>query len=128
MELTEVYPKTENTKNALKWTVRYLGRGTELCVLTIENGEYEYLFWESLFDVKLEGFDVKVNDLSKVDKLMEKLGLNMKERNNFVVYWLKEMKKFQKMFVRIVDRKQYEKLVPLNMKGFDNVMRVCWVW
>ncbi|ELP89073.1 hypothetical protein EIN_165430 [Entamoeba invadens IP1] len=124
MEVTEVYPKTEITENTLNWTGRYLGRGTEPCVLTIKDNDFEYLFWESLFDVKLEGFDVKVNDLSDVDKLMEKLGLNVKERNDFVVYWMKEMKKFQKMFVRIVDRKQYEKLVPLNVKGFDNVMRI----
>ena len=83
-KLTSVYPKYENG-----WTVTAEKDGT----LTDASGKkYNYLFWEGESDVKFdmsEGFCVKGSDTAAfLEEALEKLGLNSREANEFIVYWL----------------------------------------
>ncbi len=55
-------------------------------------GEYNYLYWEgdiyANYDLT-KGFCVKGEDTAKfLEDSLEKLGLNRKEANEFIVYWL----------------------------------------
>lgn len=78
------YPKYENG-----WKVTALPNGD----LSDENNKYYYaLYWdETLNDKKIikNGFYVeKENSLKFLEEKLEYLGLNDKERNEFIMYWL----------------------------------------
>ena len=83
-ELTCTYPKYNNG-----WHVTATPDGT----LTDEKGkEYNYLYWEGEtneeFDFS-EGFCVKGEDTAEfLETALESLGLNRREANEFIVYWL----------------------------------------
>lgn len=62
-------------------------------LLKDENGlEYNYLYWEGFLDAEYDfskGFCVKGEDTAKfLEGALEQLGLNRKEANEFIVYWL----------------------------------------
>lgn len=63
--------------------------------LLYDNQEYNYLFWEGNSNIEYDfskGFCVKGSETRKFleEKLLE-LGLNRKEANEFIVYWLPKM-------------------------------------
>ncbi len=71
------------------WKVTALPDGT----LTDENGKtYNYLYWEGETYAKYDmskGFCVKSEDTAAfLEDALEKLGLNRREANEFIVYWL----------------------------------------
>ena len=83
------YPKYENG-----WLVTASPDGT----LTDKNGQtYNYLYWEG--DIQTDysfqkGFCVKGENTAEfLEKALSKLGLNRKEANEFIVYWLPLMEK-----------------------------------
>ncbi len=83
-ELTCTYPKYED-----RWTVMAHPDGT----LTDAKGkEYNYLYWEGLDSRKsdfTQGFCVSGEETAAfLEYALEKLGLNRKEANEFIVYWL----------------------------------------
>ena len=86
-ELTCTYPKYDDG-----WKVTAMPDGT----LFDENGlEYNYLYWEAEsyvdFDMS-KGFCVKGEDTAKfLEEALDKLGLNRKEANEFIIYWLPMM-------------------------------------
>lgn len=82
--LTCTYPTYENG-----WGVTALPDGT----LTDSKGQqYNYLYWEgetyARYDMS-KGFCVKGEDTAEfLEDALEKLGLNRRETNEFIVYWL----------------------------------------
>lgn len=83
-QLTCTYPTYKNG-----WTVMATPDGT----LTDENGQtYSYLYWEGVTDVEYDfskGFCVKGTDTAAfLEDALDKLGLNRREANEFIVYWL----------------------------------------
>ncbi|MBQ3252524.1 MAG: hypothetical protein IJB02_04720 [Oscillospiraceae bacterium] len=83
-KLTCTYP----TYNA-GWKVTAAPDGT----LTDVNGQiYNYLYWEGETNAQwdmIEGFCIKGEDTAAfMEDALEKLGLNRKEANEFIVYWL----------------------------------------
>lgn len=71
------------------WNVRACPDGT----LVDENGkEYNYLYWEGETYTEYDfskGFCVKGEDTAEfLEMSLEKLGLNRRETNEFIVYWL----------------------------------------
>ncbi|MBE7019022.1 MAG: hypothetical protein E7413_03995 [Ruminococcaceae bacterium] len=83
-ELTCTYPAYQDG-----WTVHAMPDGT----LTDANGQiYNYLYWEgetySEYDFS-KGFCVKGEDTAAfLEDALAKLGLNRREANEFIVYWL----------------------------------------
>lgn len=86
-ELTCTYPEYQD-----EWKVTAEPNGT---LADSEGKEYSYLFWEGNSDTKYDfskGFVVKGTDTAKfLEDKLEELGLNAKEANEFIVYWLPEM-------------------------------------
>ncbi len=86
-ELTCVYPEYNG-----KWEVTAFPDGT----LIGKNGmEYNYLYWEGVggFEPHFsEGFCVAGEDTAEfLESALAKLGLNRREANEFIVYWLPQM-------------------------------------
>ena len=84
-KFTAIYPKF-NGKNT--WNVKAKPNGDIL----INNKTYPYLFWEAHsytpYDTN-EGFLVSGEDAEKfLEEKLEFLGLNEKERTDFITYWL----------------------------------------
>ena len=74
------------------WQVTASPDGT----LTDQNGQtYNYLYWEGETHTQWDmtkGFCVKGEDTAVfLEQALEKLGLNRKEANEFIVYWLPQM-------------------------------------
>ena len=83
-EFTCTYP--EYNKG---WSVLAMPDGT----LIGENGmEYNYLYWEGTMDAEFDfskGFCVKGEDTAEfLETALDNLGLNRREANEFIVYWL----------------------------------------
>ncbi len=86
-ELICTYPVYQNS-----WKVTAEPDGT----LTDADGkEYSYLFWEGISDVEYDfskGYVVKGTDTAEfLETKLAELGLNAKEANEFIVYWLPSM-------------------------------------
>lgn len=92
--LTCVYPSPDvKTDTEAVWNVTADKDGT----ITKDGQMYNYLYWEGRnkgnFDFS-KGFCVKGSDTAAfLDKALEKLGLNRREANEFIVYWLPQMEK-----------------------------------
>ena len=88
-KLTCTYPRYNNG-----WEITASPDGT----LTDRNGKaYNYLYWEgetfTEYDMS-EGFCVKGNDTAEfLEYALGKLGLNRREANEFIVFWLPMMEK-----------------------------------
>lgn len=86
-ELSCAYPAYDGV-----WTVTASPDGT----LTGENGQsYNYLYWDGISDIEYdfsEGFCVAGEDTAAfLEQTLEKLGLNRREANEFIVYWLPKL-------------------------------------
>lgn len=90
---------------------------------------YPYLFWEGYglnYQMSNEGFVVAKNDVNKF--LREKLaiqGLNEKEINDFLEFWLPRMQSDPYYFVTFVPQAEFDKMAPLTVSPKpDSVIRV----
>ena len=88
-KLTCTYPAYQGI-----WQVTAAPDGT----LTDQNGQtYNYLYWEGETQTQWDmtkGFCVKGEDTAAfLEQALEKLGLNRKEANEFIVYWLPQMER-----------------------------------
>lgn len=86
--------------------------------LTISN--YPYLFYEAILDqvfIKPEGFVIAGSDLvTFFNKTLPELGLNQKETQDFIDYWMTRLDKNQPYyFIHFLDEEQIEKLEPLQI-------------
>ena len=108
--LTTTYPKYNNG-----WNVKVLKDGS----IYDENNKYYYaLYWESQYNYKVdfsEGF--YVNKDNAIDFLEEKLtilGLNDKERNEFIMYWLPIIEKNEHNLIYFETTESLNKNEPIN--------------
>ena len=80
------YPKYEN-----EWNVTAYPNGT----IRDNNNTYNYLFWEGKLDTQYDfskGFCIKGKNTAEfLEKALAQLGLNRKEANEFIVFWLEQM-------------------------------------
>lgn len=90
---------------------------------------YPYLFWEGYalnYQMSDEGFVVAKQDVNKF--LREKLaiqGLNDKEINDFVEFWLPRMQNDPYYFVTFVPQAEFDQMAPLTVSPRpDTVIRV----
>lgn len=120
--LTVSYPKYNNG-----WTVVAKPDGT---LIDVKTGRKLYsLYWEGKHTepFKLdEGFVVEGSRV--VEFLEEKLailGLNEKESEEFIIYWLPELQKNKYNYIRFADIDEINKNMPLELsKEPDTIIRV----
>lgn len=110
-KLTTTYPLYNNS-----WKVLARPDGT----LIDDNGrEYYGLYWEAIRKDKIDfkdGFVVSKEDL--IPFLEEKLvilGLNSKESDEFIIYWLPKLQENQYNLIRFATKEEIEKEMPLNI-------------
>ncbi|ELP83551.1 hypothetical protein EIN_069250 [Entamoeba invadens IP1] len=120
----EIESKDGNSENkTYQWELEYSSGGKSNCDIFVENRKYSYLFWEGVLNGTLEGRNISVNSVEELSVLLGRLGLNERERNDFVVYWMRDIYKFKSIGVRLVEE-EYEKQVELEIDGFDKKRRV----
>lgn len=95
--LTCSYPKYENSWNVIADTDWKL-------IDTKTNKEFYALYWEGKFKStynKNEGFCVPVDKTAEfLEEKLKLLGLNYKESNEFIMYWLPQLEKNKYNFIR----------------------------
>ena len=125
-KLTVTYP---NYDLAEGWTVTADPDGT----LTDKKGrKYSYLYWEGDINIKPDlsrGFCVKGEDTAEfLETALAQLGLNDKEAEDFITYWLPEMIG-NKYNVITFQTTEYEKAATLSVTPKpDTVIRVNMLW
>ncbi|MBR3646439.1 MAG: hypothetical protein IKN54_08465 [Lachnospiraceae bacterium] len=97
-----------------------LDTGKDLYSLYYEN-ESSYNF-----QMKDDGFVVAGNDIAEfLDEKLEILGLNYKEREEFIIYWLPVLKENKYNYIRFATADEIEQNMPLNIcPAPDTVIRV----
>lgn len=125
-KLTVTYPDYDLAEG---WIVTAEPDGT----LTDKKGrQYSYLYWEGDISIKPDlstGFCVKGEDTAKfLETALAELGLNDKEADDFITYWLPEMMG-NKYNVITFQTKAYEDVASLNVSPKpDTVIRVNMLW
>lgn len=119
--LTTTYPKYKNV-----WEVTAKPNGD----LYDKNGKYYYgLYWEEEGSIDVDfhtGFYVtKDNAIDFLEEKLSYLGLNNRERNEFIMYWLPILEKNEQnlvYFETTSERESYNKLI-INPKP-DSILRL----
>lgn len=97
-------------------------------VLDYLNHQYAYLFWEGemIYDFEFsDGFIVNNEDtISFLEEKLDILGLNFREKNDFITYWLPELEKHQYNKIRFLTSEVGD-LVELNVQPQpDTLIRI----
>ena len=109
-KLTTTYPKYNNG-----WDVRVLKDGS---IYDKDNNYYYALYWESIYERKVdfsEGFYVSGEDAIKfLEEKLTLLGLNDRERNEFIMYWLPIMEQNEKNLIYFETTEELNKYEPIE--------------
>ena len=120
--LTHTYPKYEN-----EWKVLAKPNGD---LKDLKTGRNLYaLYWEGINTVKPnmnEGFIVKGEDTIKfLEEKLEILGLNEREAEEFIVYWLPKLESNKYNFIRFQTEEEINNNMPLEITPKpDTVIRI----
>ena len=120
--LTSTYPKYNNY-----WDIIVDVSGNIYDKKT--NRNYYALYWEGIDNSKLnmsEGFVIKGEDtISFLEEKLEYLGLNEREINEFIIYWLPKMENNKYNFIRFKTLKEINDYMPLEFSEEpDTLIRV----
>ena len=125
--LTCTYPKYEN-----EWNVKAYPNGN---LIDLKTGRKLYaLYWEGKNNLKndkiQEGFIVKGEEIAKfLEEKLEILGLNEKEAEEFIVYWLPQLEKNEYNFIKFYTSEEIEKEMPLKINPEpETIIRVLMGW
>ena len=126
-KLTHTYPQYHPIKG---WEVLARPDGTLINPVTAR--EYYALYWEGETDNAYStttGFVVKGTETAAfLEKACDKLGLNAKENNEFIIYWLPELEKNPYNFIHF-SFEQYQSQAALNITPKpDALIRVFMVY
>ena len=121
-DLTTTYPKYNN-----EWKVKALTDGT---LIDHNNKKYYALYWESENNrknpIKKDGFVVKGEDTASfLEEKLGILGLNYKERNEFIMYWLPKLENNKYNYIRFQTLAEMDKNMKLDINPKpDTLIRV----
>ncbi len=118
--LSTTYPKYNNG-----WNVRVLKDGT----IKYDGKEFYGLYWEGSgheVNVTNEGFVVKGEDVATfLEEKLAILGLNEREANEFIIYWLPKMEHNKYNYIRFETREEIDSYMKLDITPKpDSVIRV----
>ena len=121
--LTSTYPKYQN-----EWNIRAFPDGM---ITDLDTGkDYYSLYYESKLknEAKIEkdGFIIKGKDIeSFLDEKLDYLGLNYKEKEEFILYWLPILQKNKYNYIRFLTEEEIEENMPIEFSTKpDTVIRV----
>lgn len=126
-KLTSVYPEYNNG-----WTVIAYPDGTLVDEKT--GREYYSLYYESEntkeYDGLKDGFVVKNEDIVKfLEEKLSILGLNDKEAEEFIIYWLPKLQQNEYVYFRFQTMKEIEENMPLLISPKpDTIIRIMMEW
>lgn len=110
-KLTTTYPQYDDG-----WNVSAKTDGT---LIDSDGKEYYGLYWEGIRKEKIEfnnGFVVSKEDLIPfLEEKLAILGLNARESNEFIIYWLPRLQKNKYNLIRFATKEEIEKEMPLNI-------------
>lgn len=120
-KFTVTYPKYNNG-----WKVKALTDGT---LIDKNNKKYYALYWEGNGDnntIKEDGFVVKGEDsASFLEEKLEILGLNYKESNEFIMYWLPKLESNKYNYIRFKTSEEIDSNMKLNINPEpDTLIRI----
>ena len=123
---TCTYPKYED-----EWNVIAKPNGDLIDIKT--NRNLYCLYWEGINTVKPkteEGFVVKGEDSAKfLEEKLKILGLNEREANEFIIYWLPQLEANKYNFIRFQTEEEINKNMPLDVTPKpDTVIRIMMEW
>ena len=136
MNIGATYPQPTScdeknpTKKEYEWKGSYSSKGNnDACEMKINNKKYEYVFWEGPCmkgdEFKGEVIGIKADKFEEeLDLLLERLGLNERERNDFIVYWITKLSGRKGHKVTICDEKYDNEIARLEVSGFTEQLRV----
>lgn len=132
-EEKEIEIKLSNPENLLfsypsynnGWKVLAKEDGT----ITYDNNNYYALFWEGnnkYTSIKDEGFVIKGKDTeSFLEEKLTILGLNYKERNEFIIYWLPKLEQNTYNYIYFESLEEINNYMKLNINPEpDNLIRI----
>ena len=122
--MTCAYPEYNNG-----WTVTAMPDGT---LIDAEGKMYNYLYWEGESDTQYDmsqGFCIKGEDTAEfLEGALAALGLNRREANEFIVYWLPLMEQNNYNVISFQDDK-YTDAAKLDVSPIpDTIIRVFMTW
>lgn len=126
-KLNFTYPKYDNG-----WNFKAFPNGD----LLINDQKYGYLFWEgnvlaenSVFKHS-EGFIVTSESLLDFfENTLSKIGLNSKEKQDFITYWYPLMKENKSNYIHFIFNENYNKIASLEVNPKpDNMIRLFMFW
>ena len=136
MDLSITYPNpthsNDNDKNKkeYEWKGTYSSNGNEdACQITINEKKYDYIFWEGPC-IKEDQFNGEIIGIQsdkfeeELDLLLEKLGLNERERNDFIVYWLTKLSGRKGHKITICNEKYDNEIAKLTVSNYSQMLRV----
>ncbi len=126
-KMTYSYPLYQNG-----WSFTAKPSGNIEC----KNRNYNYLFWEGEQDLSnlpldtRQGFFVSSDTLTFFfENTLAKAGLNAKETQDFITYWVPKMQKNEYNYVRFIFNKDYDHFATITIDPKpDNLIRVFMLW
>ena len=123
-ELSTTYPAYDNG-----WKVTAKPDGT----LTDENGrEYYCLYWEGISNTEYDmskGFVVKGEDTAEfLEDALSELGLNDREANEFIIYWLPRMEGNEYNLISFQNEAYTDSAEYMIEPAPDSILRVFMAW
>ena len=97
--------------------------------LTMNGKKYYSLYYEAdteQMDLNCAGFVVAKDDVEKfLEEKLELLGLNYREREEFITYWAKDLEKSNYVFIRFMPRDEIDAEMPLTVSPApDTTIRI----
>ena len=125
--LTCSYPKYESG-----WDVIANQNGD---LVDLDTGKKLYsLYYESEnkenYKIEKDGFCIKKEDIVPfLEEKLEILGLNYKEKEEFIVYWLPQLEKHNYIYIRFADKEEIANNMELEITPKpDTLIRVMMTW
>jgi len=123
-ELTCTYPLYKDG-----WSVRAMPDGT---LYDVNEKEYNYLYWEGESDITFDfskGFCVEGKETATfLENALYQLGLNRKEANEFIVYWLPMMENNKYNIISFQSESYIDNAELIINPKPDTVIRVYIAW
>lgn len=120
--LTHTYPKYNDS-----WNIRVDTNGNIYDYKT--NRNYYALYWEAIDNSEInmnEGFIVEGKDTVKfLEEKLEYLGLNEREINEFIIYWIDKLENNKYNYIRFRCLEEVNKYMPLEFsENPDTLVRI----